>query len=36
MSVRERVRARIAKHENLFTFLWYLHLVRNEPVQERE
>jgi hypothetical protein len=31
---RERVRARLARHEDLFTFLWYLHLVRNERPQE--
>ena len=30
MTWRERVRARIARHENLFALLWYLRLVRNE------
>ena len=35
MSIRERIRVRIAKHENLFAFMWYLHLVKNEPPQER-
>jgi hypothetical protein len=29
-SLRQRIRTRLARHENLFTFLWYLHLVRNE------
>lgn len=29
MNIRERVRVRLARHENLFTLLWYLHLVRN-------
>jgi hypothetical protein len=28
--VRRRIRARLARHENIFTLLWYLHLVRNE------
>jgi hypothetical protein len=28
--VRGRVRRRLARHENLFTLLWYLRLVRNE------
>lgn len=27
---RTRIRRWIARHENLFAFLWYLHLVRNE------
>ncbi len=30
MTLRECIRARLARHENLFTALWYLHLVRNE------
>lgn len=30
MNLRERVRVRLARHENLFTAMWYLHLVRNE------
>jgi hypothetical protein len=28
--IRLRIRRRLARHENLFTFLWYLHLVKNE------
>ena len=28
--MRRRYRAWLARHENLFTALWYLHLVRNE------
>jgi len=31
MRLREWVRVRLARHENLFAALWYLHLVRNEP-----
>ena len=32
--MRRRVRAWLAQHENWFTLLWYLHLVRNErPVK---
>jgi hypothetical protein len=34
MTRRERVRVWLARHENLFTFLWYLHLVKNEPPKE--
>jgi hypothetical protein len=35
MTIRERIRVRLAtRHENLFTFLWYLHLVKNEPPQD--
>jgi hypothetical protein len=30
--VRRRIRAALARHENLFALLWYLHLVRNEPL----
>jgi hypothetical protein len=30
MNLRERIRVRLARHENLFTLLWYLRLVRNE------
>lgn len=30
MNLRERVRVRLARHENWFTLLWYLHLVKNE------
>lgn len=30
MNLREHIRVRLAKHENLFTLLWYMHLVRNE------
>lgn len=35
MSLREQVRTWLARHESLFTFLWYLHLVRNEPPADR-
>jgi hypothetical protein len=28
--VRRRIRAWLARHENLFALLWYLRLVRNE------
>ena len=35
MTLRERVRTRLARHENLFALLWYLHLVRNEPPWEQ-
>lgn len=34
MRLRHRIRVRLARHENLFTFLWYLHLVRNEDPRE--
>ena len=30
MNWRKRIRARLARHENLFALCWYLHLVRNE------
>jgi hypothetical protein len=34
--VRERIRARLARHENLFALLWFAHLVRNEdPGEDR-
>jgi hypothetical protein len=28
--VRRYLRAALARHENLFALLWYLHLVRNQ------
>ena len=28
--IRKSVRSWLARHENLYAFLWYLHLVRNE------
>ena len=36
MNLRERIRMRIAKHENWFAFLWYLHLVKNEDPRRKE
>lgn len=30
MSLRKRIRLRISQHEDLFTLLWCLHLVKNE------
>jgi hypothetical protein len=33
--LRERVRLRLARHENLYTFLWYLHLAKNEDPRAR-
>jgi hypothetical protein len=34
--MRKRIRARLARHENLFTLLWYLHLVKNEDPGKEE
>lgn len=32
--MRTWIRNKLAKHENLFTFLWYLHLVKNENPEQ--
>ena len=34
MTIRERIRVRLARHESLFTLMWFLHLIKNEEPEE--